>query len=232
MWIFHHGGEMEEHHAEPGERHIEVHVADEATGHHAHGGTDISNCEVKLIAESGETTVEVPLKPVQSGHGSRYEANAALPYGTYNLTVQAEPPTFARSAEKRNHWVQDIEATFSNFVLDSTFTSGTIGNTITVGSASDSTEITLRAGSVKPYGAVGLGQLPLNGDETINFSVRLEDPTVEAHEGSLFNCSVIINMINNENGKQVSHVIGPMYGDHGFHYGTNMSMPGGNGHPH
>nr|NIR66718.1 hypothetical protein [candidate division Zixibacteria bacterium]NIS48256.1 hypothetical protein [candidate division Zixibacteria bacterium]NIU16373.1 hypothetical protein [candidate division Zixibacteria bacterium]NIV08492.1 hypothetical protein [candidate division Zixibacteria bacterium]NIW40950.1 hypothetical protein [candidate division Zixibacteria bacterium] len=186
LWEMHHDGELEEHHADEHARHVQIEVNDAATGHHAHGGVTIALCEVTLIAQSNTDTLEFELTPAQTGHGYRYEANAELPFGEYDIRMEIEPPHFFRTEETRSKWISDFEAEFTGFQFDSSFTSATIGESVLVGSSGDSLKITLRGGAVEPYGAIGIGAIPLSGNETINFSVRLEDPTLEAHAQPLY----------------------------------------------
>ncbi len=239
IWSMHEDGEMEEHHAEEGSNHVQVEVLDAATGHHAHGGVTVSHCEVMLIAASPTDTFEIELNPAQTGHGYRYESNAELPYDTYTMKVHVEAPHFLRTEETMSKWTSDSEAEFAGFVFDSTFTRGTIGQTVVlVGASQDSLMITLRGGGVKTYGAVGTGTIPLSGAETINFSVRLEDPTIGAHGQPLYDAVVNVVVQNPESGKTVSGTLKSIYGHHGYYFGDNMMLGplghigDGNGHEH
>jgi uncharacterized protein involved in high-affinity Fe2+ transport len=225
MWEIHHGGEAEEHHAMEGESHADVELVETVTGHHPHGGPTISHCEVSLVAESAAgDIIEIDLVPVQGGHGYRYESNAELPFGTYDIHLEIEPPSFYRTEETHEKWTSHIEFEFHDFVFDSAFTGGAVGESIWVGAADDSIKAGLRAGSVKTYGAVGIGQVPLTGGETINFSLRLEDPTAEAHGQPLFGSIVTLTTVNGSTGKTVTKMLVPKYGAHGFHFGNNMDM--------
>ncbi|MEE8405205.1 MAG: hypothetical protein V3S17_07415 [candidate division Zixibacteria bacterium] len=224
LWEMEHDGALVEHHAEIGSNHIIVEIAETATGHDAHGGLTVSHCHVTLIAESATDTFEVQLVPVQTEHGLRYEANAEMPYDTYNLSLEIEPPEFFRDEETMNKWTTDIMAAFSGFVFDSQFTDGTVGSTTWVGASDDSLNITLRAGEVATYGAVGMGMLPKSGNETINFSLKLEDPTVEAHEQPLAGSIVTLTVINTEAGSTTIKTLKPIYGHDGFYFGENMHL--------
>lgn len=236
-WSMHGDGDMEEHHAGEGSSHIEVEVLDAATGHHPHGGVTVSHCEVMLIAASPTDTFEIELKPAQTSHGYRYESNAALPYGTYTMQVKVEPPHFLRTEETKTRWTSDCEAEFAGFVFDSTFTRGAIGQAVVlVGQSQDSLMITLRGGGVKTYGAVGTGAIPLSGNETINFSVNLEDPTISAHGQPLYDAVVNVIVQNPESGKTAAGTLKSIYGHYGFYFGENMMLgplghiDGGDGH--
>ncbi|MCH7690540.1 MAG: hypothetical protein IIA17_05795 [candidate division Zixibacteria bacterium] len=224
LWEMEHDGALVEHHAEIGSNHIIVEIAETATGHDAHGGLTVSHCHVTLIAESATDTFEVQLVPVQTEHGLRYEANAELPYDTYNLSLEIEPPEFFRDEETMNKWTTDILAAFSGFVFDSQFTDGTVGSATWVGASDDSLNITLRAGAVATYGAVGMGMLPKSGNETINFSLKLEDPTIEAHEQPLAGSIVTLTVINVEAGSTTIKTLKPIYGHEGFYFGENMHL--------
>jgi uncharacterized protein involved in high-affinity Fe2+ transport len=231
LWELRHGGGLEEHHPQEGSNHLEVSIEETVTGHDAHGGTTISHCDVTLIAApaSGDT-LEVRLAPVQSGHGYRYESNAELPPETYDLHLEIEPPRFLRMDSTHDKWSSHIEMEFHDFVFDDNFVSGTVGEELWVGDADDSLHVTLRAGSVKQYGAVGMGMVPLTGEETINFSLRLEDPSIEAHGQPLYGAMVSVTARDNDTGRVMTSVLKPMYGSHGFHFGDNMML--GFGHHH
>ncbi len=220
-----HGGEMHEHHAEAGDHHVMVEIAETATGHHAHGDAVVSHAGITIVAvseTSGDTT-EIELVGVQAGHGYRYESNAALPYDEYDLHVEVEPPSFYRNEETRTFWTEHAEFEFHGWVFDST-TSGSVGSDIWVGTAGDSLGLSLRVGSVKTYGAVGIGEIPLEGNETVNFSVKLSDPTTEAHAQPLFGSVVSVSVYNGTTLETTHTLMAPMWGEHGFHFGQNMKL--------
>lgn len=225
MFEMEHGGEMIEHHAETGDHHVMVEITETATGHSAHGDAVVSHAEISIMAiseTSGDTT-EIELVGVQSGHGFRYESNVALPYDEYDLHLEVEPPSFYRNEETQSRWIQHAEFEFHGWVFDST-TSGSVGSGVWVGAAGDSLELSLRAGSVKTYGAVGIGEIPLEGDETINFSVKLSDPTTEAHGQPLFGSVVSVSVYNGTTLETTHSLMEPMWGEHGFHFGQNMAL--------
>jgi len=225
MFEMEHGGEMHEHHAESGDHHVTVEVEETATGHGAHGGAVVSHCEIHIIAVSETTgdTTEIELVGVQGGHGYRYESNVALPYDEYDLHVEVEPPSFYRNEETMSRWTEHAEFEFHGWVFDST-TSGTVGSGIWIGSANDSLELSLSAGSVKTYGAIGIGEIPRDGDETINFSVKLTDPTTEAHNQPLFGSVVSVSVHNGTTGETSTSLMNPMWSEHGYHFGQNMML--------
>lgn len=224
MWQVEHDGESVERHAEAGSQHIDIQIIETATGHVNHGGATLSHCEVTLVAESPTDTFEIQLVPVQGEHGYRYESNASLPYDVYDVHLEIEPPEFLRHEGKEHHWITDIDVDYPQFTFDPAFTSGTIGAYTWVGAEGDSLVATLRAGDVKIYGALGMGALPLAGDETINFSVRLEDPTIAAGLEPLFGSIVTVTVTNPETGQALMQTLKPLYGHEGFHFGENMIL--------
>jgi uncharacterized protein involved in high-affinity Fe2+ transport len=185
----------------------------------------VSHCKIHIIAVSETTgdTTEIELVGVQGGHGFRYEGNSALPYDEYDLHVEVDPPSFYRNTETQALWTEHAEFEFHGWIFDST-TSGSIGEQIWVGTASDSLELSLRAGSVKTYGAVGIGEIPNNGDETVNFSVKLSDPTTESHGQPLFGSVVSVSVLNGTSMETTTSLMNPMWNEHGFHYGQNMML--------
>lgn len=226
MFEMEHGGEMNEHHAGSGDHHVVVEVIETATGHSAHGDAVVSHAEITIIAISETTgdTTEIELVGVQSGHGYRYESNAALAYDEYDLHVEAEPPSFLRNEETQARWIEHAEFEFHGWEYDST-TSGSVGTTqLWVGTAGDSLELSLRVGSVKTYGAVGIGEIPADGDETINFSVKLSDPATEAHGQPLFGSVISVSVHNGSTLENVTSLMQPMWGEHGFHFAQNMML--------
>ncbi len=224
MWQVEHDGESVEKHAEAGSQHLDIQIIETATGHHGHGGATLSHCGVTLVAESPTDTFEIQLVPVQGEHGYRYESNASLPYDVYDVHLEIEPPEFLRHEGKEHHWITDIDVDYPQFTFDPAFTSGTVGAYTWVGTEGDSLVATLRAGGVKIYGALGMGALPLAGDETINFSVRLEDPTIAADLEPLFGSIVTVTVTNPESGQTLIQTLKPLYGHEGFHFGENMFL--------
>jgi uncharacterized protein involved in high-affinity Fe2+ transport len=225
MWQLHHDGEMEEHHAESGTHHVELDIVETDSGHDAHGGMTLSHSHVTLVAAApGGEEYEFHLVPVQGGHGFRYESNAALPLGMYDLHLEVEPPSFLRSESCKDKWASHIDMDLGTFVFDGTFAPGTIAEMEWIGPVEDHVMVTLGAGDVKTYGAVGMGLLPLEGNETVNFSLRLEDPAVDAGGEPLFEALVTTTVINGRTGESSIGMLDAMYGDHGFHFGHNMHL--------
>ena len=224
MWEISHDGDLHEHHAESGTNLVGVKLVETATGHHMHGGTTVSHCEISLMAISATDTFEIHLGPVQTEHGLRYEANVDIPFDTYDMHIEVEPPEFLRDDETINLWVHHIEAEFHDFDFDSSFTSSTIGSEVTVGINEDSMTVTLRGGPVKIYGSVGIGAIPLTGSETVNFSVRLEDPTRPASEEQLYGSIVTVTITNPETGSTYTETLAPIFGHEGFLFGKNMKL--------
>jgi uncharacterized protein involved in high-affinity Fe2+ transport len=225
MFQMEHGGDMHEHHAESGDHHVEVNIAETATGHHAHGSAVVPYSEITIIAISESTgdTTEIELNGVQGGHGYRYESNAYLPYDEYDLHVEVEPPSFYRHEETQAKWIEHAEFEFHEWIFDGA-NFGTIGSGFWEGTGGDSLEISLRSGSVKTYGAVGIGEIPLEGNENVNFSVKLSDPQTEAHAQPLFEAVVNVSVYNKSTEETVSSLLVPMWGDHGFHFAQNMML--------
>ena len=225
LWGMHTGGGMGQHHAKDGSHHYQIKILDAATGHHPHGGMTLSHSEVTLTAISQTDTVEISLDHVQGAHGFRYESNAALtPDTTYDLHLEIEPPDFYRTEETSTQWLSHVEAEFPGFSFDSAATSTTIGETTLVDTSEDSLRVTLEGGPVKTYGAVGMGVIEPAEDHTINFSVRLEDPTIGAEAQYLYDASVTMTVRNEEAGETETRTLKPIYGHHGFYYGENMMM--------
>lgn len=224
LWQVEHDGESVEKHAEAGSQHLDIQIVETSTGHNGHGGATLSHCQVTLIAESPTDTFEIRLVPVQGEHGYRYESNWSMPYDVYDVHLEIEPPEFLRHEGKKHHWITDIDVSYPQFTFDSVFTSGTIGEYTWVGAEGDSLVATLRAGGVKIYGALGMGMLPPAGDETINFSVRLEDPTIQAELEPLFGSIVTVTVTNPETGQTLTQTLKPLYGHEGFHFGENMVL--------
>lgn len=199
--------------------HLMVNLEDAIGGHHPHGNANVPGAKVhiELVVDGEEEEIE--LRPVQGGHGLRYEANAAIPLGVHDLKVHVSPPQAYRSAETASRWISDLEADLPAYDL----TSGS-GN----GSAEvDGLKISVRAGQPKLYGAFGMGHLPLAGDETVNFSVRLEDTETPASgQGEMIgHCWVGVTIVNENTGATAVGQLMPMLGKNGFHYGANFRMP-------
>lgn len=228
MWMIGHEGIEEHAPAEHETHHIVVKLEETLSGHHPHGGMNVPYADVSLTAVAGSDTTTFSLRPVQTRHGLRYEANASLPLGIYDTKIEVRPPTLVRSEESKFRWLQPVVAEFGQF----DFNSGQGRATTETGGM----KISLRAGAPKVYGAVGMGHLPMKGDETVSFSVRLEDSAVEAQgEGEILPyATVSVRIVNNEAGAETMKVLHPMYG---FHYGENFALPkgqrtGGGEEPH
>lgn len=201
--------------------HLRVFLEDAVGGHHPHGNANIPGAKVHLeITVEGEEQ-EIELRTVQGAHGFRYEANSSIPLGAYDVKVHVTPPGFDRTEETKDRWTSEIEAALPGY----DFSSGSGSASVEI----DGMKISLRAGSPKIYGAYGMGHLPLWGDETVNFSVRLEDVNTPASgEGEMLaECPVSIIVINNETGATTSQVLTAMYGANGFYYGANIALPEG-----
>lgn len=88
----------------------------------------------------------------------------------------------------------------------------------------ESLKVSLRAGTPKTYGAVGMGTLPSSGDENVNFSVRLEDPTMHSPGQILYDAGVNITVMQPESGESSSCTLKSVFGGHGFYFGGNMKV--------
>lgn len=218
------GSMFEEEHAVEGDFLIQVHLYDGMSDHAPHGGTNIGYSSVLINAvDSLGVTHEIVMVPVNQGHGFRYLSNAVLPSGTYDLHVEAEAPAFSRMPGYELKWIDHAEAEFHDFTIDGVLDSGVnLGSVIAGG-----LKFGLRAGAVSPMAAVGTGMVPLTGQETLQFSLRLEDELILPEGENLYYSSVIIKIINTETGETFERVLKPSYGENGFHYAANMSIPDG-----
>lgn len=225
MFAIAHNGDILEHAPGHDQHQLSVEVVETASGHAPHGNATVSHCNIEVLAISlFSDTFKIHLEPVQSAHGLRYEANTELPFDTYDLHVEVGPPSFLRDSEIVNRWAEHMETEFHDFDFDSLYVGGTIGINTWVGLGGDSLRVTLHGGAVKTYGAVGMGAIPLSGDETINFSVRLEDPKLPAHQEPLFGSVVTVSVTNTGTGETVVETLRPMYGHDGFRFAQNMRM--------
>lgn len=199
--------------------HLAVELEDTFGGHAPHGHANVPGATIHLglMADGGETEIE--LLPVQGRHGLRYEANASIPPGIYDIHARIQPPAVLRDSASKDRWSAALEAEMHEVDLSS----GTGEAEVEVGGL----KISLSAGAPRVYGAFGMGHLPVSGSETISFSVRLEDEAVEASgEGEVIaHCDVTATLINEETGASLVTTLSPIYGEHGFHYGANIMPP-------
>lgn len=228
MFEIAHDGDVHEQAADHDQQRISVTLVETVSGHAAHGNATVSHCNIELMAISATDTIAIHFSPVQTAHGLRYEANAELPFATYDMHIEVEAPHFLRDDETVSRWTDHMEIEFHDFDFDSVFASGTIGSDTWVGLGGDSLKVTLRGGPVKTYGAIGMGAMPLSGNETVNFSIRLEDPTVVASGEQLYGSVVTVSVTNTETGVTISETLTPMYGHDGFTFAKNMKL--GMGH--
>ena len=209
----------EEIHLDGDTHHLMVNLEDSFGSHDPHGYGNVPGATIHLELEVEGEELELELRPVQGRHGLRYEANASIPLGVYDIHAHIQPPPFLRDHETKDRWAGALEAELHDVDL----TSGSTETTIEVGGM----RFTLTAGLPKVYGAYGMGHLPLAGAETVNFSVRLEDETVEAPgQGEIIgHCGVTATIINEKTGASLVRTLHPMFGEHGFHYGANLTLP-------
>lgn len=227
--------EFEEEHGKDGDFMVMVHLFETVTGHAPHGGTSIgySNIHIKAVEEGG-AEFEFPMSPVFTVHGFRYAVNASLPPGIYDLHIEAEPPTFSRLSGYESKWNDHMEAEFHEISFAAPYESGTVGSEVV-----DGLTFTLRRGDVGPFAALGTGAIPLTGEENIQFSLSIEDESIEPEAENVPYSSVVIRITNNETGETNERVLYPVFGSNGFHYAANFSLPGtisqqneGDGHGH
>ena len=223
-----HDGEIEEHHADYDDHHFRVTLTDALGEHSPHGGQNVAYTQVHLVADNGTEEFEIPLLPVQGPHGVRFENNYSLAAGTYTLGLEASAPGIFRHDHTKNYWNSHIDIELGSFDYTNGFSGGTIATVINGEGTDSEIKATLRGGSVKTYGAMGTGMVPLNGDENINFSLRLEDADVEAYGGEfIYYANVSVSIKNQETGKEVWNIIEPCYDEKGFSYCGNIKVPAG-----
>ncbi len=225
-----HDGELEEHHVDHDANNFRVVVTTSQGGHSPHGGQNIAYGEVHLEAEQGEEKHEFQLFPVQGEHGLRWESNTYLPYGSYELTLEAHAPSVMRYEHMKSRWNSgEVVVDLGDFDFSDTFAGGTIASLTSGEGTAEEIKITLRGGNeLKSYGAVGSGQRPTEGNENISFSLRLEDDqTAALGKEALYYSVVSVRVINQESGKSVGSILEPCYGEDGFSYTANMIAPHG-----
>ena len=199
--------------------HIKVYLEDTLEGHTPHDGGNIPGADIHMeyIVDGEEKVIE--LHPVQGRHGYRYEANADVPLNAYDMRVHALPPTMSWDEHTRDRWTGGIEATFHGY----DFSTGTADAAVEV----QGLKVSLQADAPRAYGAIGIGQLPMHGDETVSFSVQMEDTTIDmSNDGEMIaDCVVTMVVTNEETGHTTVQTLTPMYGEDGFHYAANFSLP-------
>lgn len=219
---------LEMHAPVQGETHcLEVTLEDAIGGRSVPGYSNIPGAAVSLAATVNGVEQEIDLRCVQGPRGFRYEANASIPPGIYDLKLRVTPPGFYRNMVTRDRWTRVITVNLPGY--DFSFGSGVAST------EAEGMRITVRAGAPKvygrPYGEFETGVLPLKltGQETMNFSVRLEDLASPA-EGvgqRITHSRVEVTVMNTDPGKTVKKILYPMYGKKGFVYAANFSLPGG-----
>ena len=209
-----------------GETHaLEVTLEDGVGGRFVPGYSNIPNARVSLTANVNGFDQEIELQPVQGPHGFRYEANASIPLGIYDLKLHVTPPNLYRNTATRDRWTENIDATLPGY--DFSFGSGEASV------EAEGMRITVRAGAPRvygvSYGSFGIGLLPLDlrGDETVNFSVRLEDMAslAEGVGQRITHSRVEVTVMGTDPGISVSKILYPTYGAQGFYYTANFALP-------
>ena len=100
-----------------------VHLYDALHERACHGATNIGYSDVVLNAVNEAESHVIALRPVHTPDGFRYEANAALPRGTWDLHVEAGPPEFVRLAGYETKWLNYLEVEFHDFSMAGSMTS-------------------------------------------------------------------------------------------------------------
>jgi len=228
MWQ-HQNGMMEHHRHQEGAHHYQIQILDETMTEGPKGGMTIPYSQVTLFAMTDSDTTEILLEHVHGGHGFRYESNAELPLGTYDLKVIAQPPDFYRTSETSSRWTEEVSTTFSAYHFDAELTSpDSIGENFAVNADDDSMLVGLTAGPVETYYENrGADEISTEG-KTINFSVNLEDPSLTAGAHYMYDSHVSISIEDETTGETETHTLNPTYGPHGFYFGENLQfeLPG------
>ena len=226
------GGMMDVQHPDSGAHHYRVQIFNDSTFSGGHFGMPIPVSEVTVQAISNSDTFTYQLEPVMGEHGYRYEANTALPYGTYNLRLQVNPPDFYRTEATQNFWTGTEELTFDSFTLDSTTAPTEIGTRTVVSGDNDSLEFALSSETPAEFGAMGMQWNPLSGDETVRIALEITDPSNQIAQMPLYDTPVQLTVQNNQTGENETKTLEPIYGPHGLYYGENFmtEMMGNNMH--
>ena len=225
--------EFEEEHATEGDFLLEIHLYE---AHHdndddhndadAHGGMLIGYSDIHIAThDKDENEIEIPLFPVLTEHGFRYASNAVLAPGSYDLHVESDAPEFSRMSGFEQKWNDHIETEFHDFSFDAP-----PEDEIEIGSSEVSgLHFTLEADKVGSYIDPQAGELSLQGNETIQFLLKVEDETIQAEENNIYYSTITVHIKNDDSGETVEKVLYPVYGQHGFHYAVNISLPEGHG---
>lgn len=216
------GGMMDVQHPDSGAHHYMVQLFNDSTFSGGHFGMPIPVSDVTVQAIANSDTFTYQLEPVMGEHGYRYEANTALPYGTYNLRLQVNPPEFYRTEETQNFWTSTEEMTFDSFTFDSTSAPAEVGTHTVVGGDNDSLEFALSSEIPAEFGAMGMQWTPLSGNETVRFALEISDLANDIEQMPLYNTPVQVTVQNNQTGENETKTLEPMYGPHGFYYGENF----------
>jgi len=187
-------------------------------------GQPMTGGDVTLIATSESDTLEYPLDIVMGKHGYAYETNAELPGGTYDLQLQVNPPEFYRTNETQNFWTDGIILDFQSFTFDTSEIPGTIGNQTVVSNNGDTLEFFLSGEEPRLYGTLGMQWEPLTGEETIRFSLEIENSSIDYDRMPIYGSQVQISIRHEASGDTETTTLKPIYGHHGFYFGENMNL--------
>lgn len=196
--------------------HVMVFVEDMTGDHAPEGNAPIPGATVHVGVTIDGQEQRFEMHPVQGDHGVRYEANAAIPMGMYDLTMHVTPPDVMDDATK-SRWNQEIEATMQGIQV------GTGGGQAEVGGMM----VTLSTASARPYGRMGTGMQSMSAEEKVNLSIELRDEHAMADGAGepIVDSVVTMTIVNDETGVSQTHTLPSMHGEAGFHFGANLGLP-------
>lgn len=217
-------GMMERHGPREGDHHYLVNIYGDSSLFHYQGAMLIPHSNVSLTALGEQDTVEIALQPVYGTHGYRYESNAMLPEGEYDIQVMIAPPDFYRTEETRSYWTEPVTVNFPGMKIDSTVALDTIGTETFNDNNGNEFRIALETGLAQDYWTMPSRMLPAEEGENINFSLRLSDPSIDIDELPIHHAGVFVMIRDEGTGEVVSDTLRATYGPHGFYYGGNLMM--------
>lgn len=93
---------------------------EDATGVRAVPGySNIPRAGLRLNVTGNGRAEEVELLPVQGSRGFRYEANTSIPLGICDIRIHVTPPTFYRSVEAKDRWMEAFEVSLPGYDVSS-----------------------------------------------------------------------------------------------------------------
>lgn len=233
MWM---NGSWMESEPELEQNHFEITLEDPNLDAHA---SKIFNSDVTItIHKDGVDIATGDLHPMYGEHGFHYGGNYALPNsGDYEIIISASVPTFARGESTSTKWMQETIATFNY-----TYSGAPLTEEIEIGEMDiNDMKVELEAeGPERMWVLMNDNWMWMEPDQndTHHFEVKLEDPTVEAHQEVIGYCEIHVSFMNETTGEVSEEIeLHSMYGEHGFHYGANVHIQagddqGGGGHGH